>query len=169
MDSVNVKGEIGCTGPDFCDLGTEILAQGHALRFCARGGSMVPWISDGDTLTVVPKERADIRLGDVVFYRSAAGAIVVHRVVKRDVRGGREGFLVKGDWRPQADGWITGAQILGRVVSVERGGRRLDITQVPIRWAQHLWFGLEPVSRYLYGFLSRLRRSVMRVRLFAGA
>jgi hypothetical protein len=169
MDTVNDKSAIECTGPDFCHLGSEILERGCALRFCARGSSMIPWIHDGDVVAVVPRNGADVRVGDVAFYRSAAGTIVVHRVIKRDVRRGGERFLVKGDWSLQADGWIAGAQILGKVVAVEHRGRRLDVTRIPIRWAQDLWFRLLPFSRYLYMVLSRLRQSVARVRLAAGA
>jgi SOS-response transcriptional repressor LexA len=96
-----------------------LTARGAACRTSVRGSSMVPFICDGDVVTVAPL--VDVpRLGDVVAVAwDEPARLVVHRVVGRS--GGR--WLVRGDNLPAADGPVSRAQIIGRVVRIEHGGR----------------------------------------------
>jgi hypothetical protein len=151
------KGAIACTGPDFCRLSRDILGQGYGLRFRARGGSMVPWICDGDVLSVVPKAQVEVRVGDVVLYRDSPGKIVVHRVVAEQGQQEARRLLIRGDWRSQADGWISDTEVLGKVVAVERGERRIELSRGLRRLSQHLWFRFQPFSSTGYALLSRVR------------
>lgn len=99
-----------------------VLDKGKPFRFQATGGSMSPFVRDGDVITVSPLSDIPPRLGDVVaFIRPESGKLVVHRVV-----GKRDGsYLIKGDSAPDCADVIPRANILGRVTRVERDGKRV--------------------------------------------
>lgn len=99
-------------------LALELLAKGQSVRFVARGHSMRPFVRDGDQVEVSPGVRP--RVGDLVLLRQGDFG-VVHRVV---ARFGRR-LLIKGDNLPRADGWFTGDDLLGVVVAVRHGDRRV--------------------------------------------
>ena len=93
------------------------------------GDSMAPSIRDGDTVVI---EHGDgrPRIGDVVVVRRE-GAIVVHRLIHRDVQGGHERFLTRGDRCRGIDPPVRRDQIVGKVVEVRSEERLLRLDS---RW-----------------------------------
>lgn len=101
-----------------------MLRDGVAVRFRAPGTSMRPTIRDGDTLVVEPVEASQVRWGDVVV--AGETCVRAHRVVRvPDVDG--EIFLLRGDSMTACDAPEPSGRILGRVVCVEREGRRFPV------------------------------------------
>lgn len=104
---------------------------------------MMPFIHDGDILTIAPLTSAYSRLGEVVaFVHPGNGKLIVHRVLR--ICGVKH--LIQGDARCEADGWVQSSRILGRVVAVERSGKNirfgLGAERVAIAWLHHhksLW------------------------------
>ena len=107
---------------DFASITQEVLGRGRALRFRAKGGSMSPFIRNGDIVEVIPV-KGKINLGDVVFYRSSHGRMVIHRVIQRRKRS----IITKGDALFGHDGSISLEQILGRVAVVDKRGARITL------------------------------------------
>lgn len=107
----------------FLDVATDFLNRGHRVRFRAEGHSMHPTIRHGEAIVVEPAVAADLRCGDVAFYHAQRG-VTAHRVVRAE----RERFLTRGDASLSADEVVGRHQILGRVVSVERKSRPVDLT-----------------------------------------
>ncbi len=98
-----------------------VIERGATFRFSARGYSMLPFIHDGDVLTISPLD-PPLQVGAVVaFIRPGWEVLAVHRVVAQK---GSE-YLIKGDNCIQPDGVIPAAQLIGQVVRVERRGRRV--------------------------------------------
>lgn len=123
------------SGAGFTVLMEAVLEKGVPFRFAAPGGSMTPFIRDGDAITVAPGR---IRFGDAVaFVNPHSGKLTVHRVV----RVSRDGYLIKGDNALEPDGFVPRASLLGRVVGVEHRSRRV-----------RLGMGIE---RVVIAFLSR--------------
>ncbi len=110
-ETLNLKRE------DFASIAHEVLDRGRTLRFKAKGGSMSPFIRNGDVVEVVPF-RGKINFGDVILYHSFCGSPVVHRVIHRNT----ESIIAKGDSTPGFDQPVLFKQVLGRVVSVEKNG-----------------------------------------------
>ncbi len=106
------------------ELALELLGRGEQVCFTARGGSMRPFVLDGDVVTIRP-DAAGVEVGAVVLAPTDDFG-VVHRVVRR--QGHR--VLVKGDAMPRPDGWFDDAELLGRVVQIRREGRPV----MPGRW-----------------------------------
>ena len=98
----------------FEGLSREVLRQGNAIRFQARGASMSPAIRDGEVVHVKPALPADLRKGDVVLVKGEAG-FRLHRLVVADAD--RNVFITRGDCGQQDDPAVVGEQILGIAVA----------------------------------------------------
>jgi len=122
--------ELPLSGPALAQLLDAVLQRGAPFRFCAKGWSMSPFIKDGDVITVSPLGERAPAIGDVVaFQHSDRGRLVVHRIV-----GSRNNtYAIQGDSLPQADDVVQPAEILGRVVRVERNGRPVRLGLGPER------------------------------------
>jgi hypothetical protein len=114
-------------GEEMARLMAPVLAGGASVRFVALGGSMSPWIRDGDVVTIVPLTSGDaarLAPGDVVAFRRQPGLnLVVHRVLAR----AEGGWIVRGDRCVALDGLVADGDVLGRVSGVARGGLRLPV------------------------------------------
>ena len=138
------------SGP-FAELASQLLRKGAPLRIKARGGSMIPFILDGDVVLVAPGGNSEIVVGDVICYEISPGRLFLHRVIKRD----GERFVIKGDALTFTD-LISPGQVLGKVVAIERRGRmrRLDTA----RWRNRATAFLSPLLPPLLSPAIRLRR-----------
>ncbi|MEI6309523.1 MAG: signal peptidase I [bacterium] len=128
---------LSMSSADYARLMVATLEKGALFRFTAPGFSMSPFIRDGAVLTIASAPER-IRFGDVVaFVRPQCHKLVVHRVVGIS----QAGYLIKGDNAPEPDACVMRASIIGRVVRVEHGGKRM-----------RLGLGME---RIVFAFLSR--------------
>ena len=125
-DGAADRGHLDPNDAAFIEVVTDLLSRGHSVRFRAKGSSMHPTIREGEAITVAPARPAGIRRGDVILYRSARG-VIAHRVagVERGP-GGALVFIPRGDASQSRDDPVEEGAILGRVVTVERGGRALN-------------------------------------------
>ncbi len=147
---------MNCGTIEFLELSNEILSRGSCLRFRARGGSMSPFIRDGDVLKVKPAEVSEIKLGDVIFCRTG-NRIVAHRVIKKVSENGK-GFLVtKGDSSPNSDEPLHPEDLLGKVVTVERNGLSLRFDGRVARLINLLLTKISPFSRWIYPVLRKVK------------
>lgn len=107
------------------------LADGTTISFNAPGHSMLPFIHSGDKIFVSPIDRSQIRLGDILVYvHPRDGKVLAHRLVCAE----DEKLLCKGDnVNLQSDGWISFADVLGRVSRIERNGKSLHLGLGPER------------------------------------
>ena len=130
-------GEFSIGEGDLVDLIQTLLGRNYTVVLKAMGCSMYPFIRDGDILHLTPASCAALRIGDVVAFRiSGRSQFAVHRITRRI--GDR--YLLHGDCCAEPDGWIPRTDILGRLSTVERNGRKVSS-------------GLGP-ERYFLGFLS---------------
>lgn len=110
-------------------LAAEVLRHGAPLRILARGGSMLPFVRDGDVALVTPMADKSIDLGDIVCYENPPGRLFLHRVIAHD--GDR--IVTKGDALASAE-VIDSRQVLGTVVAIERRGRITRLDGRRARW-----------------------------------
>lgn len=127
------------------ELASGLLKEHKRVRFRVKGGSMRPWIRDGDVIEIEPVSISDLRPGDVVFYRRVQGikghipmtksqisnstkSLVAHRLIaKYHCYDGRVRLICQGDAIPWPDPEIKPDEVLGRVVAVNRDGRRITL------------------------------------------
>jgi hypothetical protein len=128
----------------FLEVSERLLEEGYRVRFRAGGGSMRPAINDGDSVTVAPVDPVVVRPSNILMYRRNRRGIA-HRVVHVLRAGeGVVAFLLRGDATATFDAAVAPGEILGRVVTVERGGGR-----APGRW----W---ARVPRFVRSVVSRI-------------
>ncbi|GEM_PF-1251380 len=143
------------------ELTEEILRKGSSIRFKATGASMYPFIRDGDIVCAEPIELRNIEYADIVLFRTPAGKMVIHRVIKlKKVNKAIISIVTKGDSSLAPDGEVYPEAILGRVVSVENrtGVLRLD-KKIP-RFANLLYASLLPLSKWPYLLISVILRRI---------
>ena len=146
----------------FPDLISDLLNNGHRVRFKAPGYSMYPTILHEDVITVEPIRPEVVQVGDIVLYRNE-NSVIAHRVIKIENKsslhtdsqfsvlslprgmppsaapfrgfhwGPQSFFILRGDARPACDDPINARQILGKVISVERNGRCMNPYSLKIR------------------------------------
>lgn len=103
-------------------LAAESLRRGNALRVRARGGSMLPFLRDGDVLVVRPVGAPGVRIGDVLCYEPPSGGLCLHRVIARRERG----FVTRGDALTYLED-VPASAVLGVVTARERRGRAVAL------------------------------------------
>lgn len=135
------------------ELAGELLKKGGCLKIKAKGGSMIPFLLDGDLVQVVPTEGRNILVGDVICYETSPGRLFLHRVMGRD----GERFVTKGDALAFSE-VISPWQVLGKVVAVERHGRVRRLDSRPARWRNRLMVFISPFLPGLLPLAIRVRR-----------
>ena len=118
-----MKGE---TDPSLVASVTGALRDAGAVYLRALGSSMLPWLLSGDLLFIQRVEVPRVRPGEIVLF-ARQERLFVHRVIRKRRRDGQLLLMSKGDALPRADGPVSSAELLGRVVWIERGGRRIDL------------------------------------------
>ena len=89
---------------------------------------MRPTIRGGETVIAEPAAPGDIARGDIILFRRGT-RLVAHRVMR--IAAGEDGaprFLTRGDAVAGPDLPAGAGDVLGRIVAVERKGRRIDLT-----------------------------------------
>lgn len=133
--------DVSISGELFSDILKGMLIERKSnIRFQARGFSMAPFIKDRDIVTVVPVLPGHvINFGDLVVINkdNPANKIILHRIVGRSAGL----YLIKGDNHYTKDGLVPIGTIFGKVIKMERNGKRV-------------FFGFGP-ERFIIAFLSR--------------
>jgi signal peptidase I len=141
------------------DLAADLLRRGERLRIKARGGSMLPFVRDGDVAHVMPSAGMEIRVGDVICYETPPGGLILHRVVART----RDGFVAKGDALAFTD-VIARAQLVGKAVAVERHGRVRRLDTRSARWRNRAIAAVSTLIPFLMALAIPVRRVVRAAR-----
>ena len=145
-ETLNLKRE------DFTSIAQGVLSRGRILRFRAEGGSMSPFIRNGDVVEVV-RLKGKINFGDIILYHSSYGNPIIHRVIQR----GKESIITKGDSVPNPDQSILSKQVLGRVVAVEKNGWFIRLDKPVGKLLNILLATISPFSSLIYPSLKLIK------------
>jgi len=90
-------------------------AVGGQVYTVAPTGSMKPTLDESSVVTVEKISFSELRRGDIVIYRSASGAPVIHRLYEQS----GDSWLVLGDNNPAIDREaVRAGNLLGRVCAI---------------------------------------------------
>jgi len=132
------------------ELTKDIFKKRKSVRFQAKGWSMRPFIQDGDSITVSPVESSSVKTGDVVFYLTDENKVIVHRVMGKQKKEGGMTLLIKGDATFGPPERVDIQKILGKVVAIERDGRKRRIDTTFHHIIGLLFVGISPFSQWIY-------------------
>lgn len=99
-----------------CRLAADVLRSYGKVRLRVTGTSMLPAVQPGDIVWVRSYGVDRAAVGAVVLF-AREERLVVHRVVQR------EPWITRGDTLTYNDPPISRADLLGRIVAIERGKR----------------------------------------------
>lgn len=144
-----------------------IVHKGY-VKIPSNGTSMFPLIRTGNICRFEPVLAEEIEAGDILLFVADSGMLVGHRFIRREIRDGETLYICRGDSRKNEDPPLKEAQILGKMVSIQKAGLTL--------WTNNLWLTIWgacvlripwiPASIDFYLRLKRKMRG-MRRRLWA--
>lgn len=125
---VSSKGQLDFSSESLPVMIEAIHNAGGVFRFRAKGGSMSPFIKNGDILSIGVCDFSRLQCGKILAFlhqdNSGEKRVIVHRLIQR----GRSGFIFKGDNMAVRDaGPVLSGQILGEVIQVERDGGHIHL------------------------------------------
>ena len=147
-----------------CGLAEEVVRAFGEVRLRVFGTSMVPSILPGDLVLIQRASLDEISPGEVVLFFQK-GRLFVHRVVERKVlaasgRPEESCLITRGDRLRHEDPPVTSSELLGRVVSIERDDRIVELpAHEPDRMIVRLLQSSDRVT-YLYLRLAAAWRSL---------
>ena len=94
------------------------------------GATMLPFLVDGDEVSIEPVGFDDVRAGDVVTYRDQQ-YFPTRRVIRIDRRS--RSLILKGDAIPELTFFVLEEDLLGRVTTITRGDRRFNASDAEWR------------------------------------
>jgi signal peptidase I len=139
--------------PSFSLVTESLLAAGLSVRFRAHGRSMSPAVRDGECVTVAPVDVQKVSLGDVLLCETWRGP-VAHRVIEVEDAPSGVRFATAGDASDTPDRPVEGAQVRGRLVSVDRDGKTISLALAGGRLGRRA-FLLALRARKLLGSIAR--------------
>jgi hypothetical protein len=128
------------------------LQRGQRVRMTATGGSMRPFLHNGDVVELEPLDSLPV-MGDVVLVRSGRERYVLHRLVR--VKGGK--LFIRGDAQEYCEGPFTRGDVLGRVTRCCSNGRVRRLDSGPWRFAGLAWHLCAPLNLWLLRCAVQLR------------
>jgi len=117
----------------------QMASEGRAIRFTARGRSMRPFILDGDRVTVMPARPDELRRLSIALFTRDEGQPVLHRLVRTEIRNGHILLVTRGDRLLAPAETTPAANLLGRVVAIERRGRVMNPDSPLFRACAQAW------------------------------
>jgi hypothetical protein len=136
------------------DMLKEVIERDVEVPLKTAGLSMQPSICGGEWVVVRRTAPPEAHVGDVVIYQ-AGSIFIAHRIIRRRERDGQVFFAVKGDAQLAAEE-IAAEQVVARVVAVQRGERRIDMSAPLRRLANRLMAGYSSWVDTLYRAMPRL-------------
>lgn len=84
---------------------------GRGFSIATRGSSMIPFIREGDRLSIQPSAPGQVRIGSVFAFWQGS-TVIVHRCIWRRRMEGAWWFCQKGDNTGEWS-WVNEAQVIG--------------------------------------------------------
>lgn len=139
----------------FLDAVCEMLQQGEtSVAVPVAGGSMVPFLHNGDTVYLDLPDRP-LKRGDIVLYTRSGGRYILHRIYKVNKDGS---FLMVGDAQQALEPIPSRERIHALVTSARHKGKMIRPGQ-PRWWVyQHIWLWLLPYRHLLMALRGKLKK-----------
>ena len=141
------------------ELAIEALRRHGRLRLRVRGGSMAPFMRDGDVVSIGLTPAGGPRIGDIICYEPRVGRLFVHRVVAYT----RDHLVVKGDALAVVE-HVARERVLGTVVALERRGTPTRLDSAGARLLSRVIAAFSPAIPKLLPMALHARRAWRAVR-----
>jgi signal peptidase len=106
------------------ELAVEVARTFGSLRLRVTGTSMMPAVRPGDLLSIGRVNLRDTSPGEIVLF-ARGGRLFAHRIVGRGGGSPDPHLVTRGDALLDDDPPVVQSELLGRVISIERGRSRV--------------------------------------------
>ena len=108
----------------FFSLAKQLLREGKKIEIPVKGGSMRPFLSDGETVVVTPVAvDCPLKKCDIILAETSTGQVMMHRIREISPAGIRR----KGDGNLYQSELVCPEDVMGRVLSVVRHGKNVSL------------------------------------------
>jgi hypothetical protein len=114
-------------------------------------------------MTIEPVNVAELRVGDVAFYRTNGEMLVAHRVVGRQGDGDEIVLTMRGDSSLRCVEKIRAEQVLGRVVRLQQGKKVFHLNKGRMRILPLLWIFSTPLRLVFMRVVWGIRKVVAAI------
>src|SRR4051794_15557237 len=118
------------SGADIGQLVADIVGTGALARLQVRGASMYPSVRAEDVLLIESCDPDSLCTGSVILTLNET--LTAHRIRSIRRHAGTTTITTRGDNRREDDHEVSAAHVVGRVIAVERLGRRYHIPRLSI-------------------------------------
>ncbi|MFA6581627.1 MAG: signal peptidase I [Paludibacter sp.] len=109
------------------DFAVALLDDNHSLSIRMQGYSMYPTLRIGDIGQVEKCSPDDLRIGDIVVFKSN-NKLIAHRLINIINRDGIQLFITNGDKNYHKDPPFTSEALVGKLSSFKRKGRIIQLS-----------------------------------------
>lgn len=134
----------------------ELVEQGETVPLVISGGSMTPFLVHRRDTVYLSKVSRPLKKGDMILYRRAGGAYVLHRIC--GVR--EETYDLVGDAQTLIETGVRPDQVLALVTAVRRKGTLLQRGSFWWTFFEKVWIRLIPLRPALMGLYRRVFRGI---------
>ena len=132
-----------------------LLREHIKVTIHVQGGSMRPFLHNGDKVLLAPVAPEKLSEGDIVLARTSAG-VLLHRIVR--IR--KKEICLAGDANSRLLEHIEREDVIGVVDEAWRKGKSLHINSVSKRALACFWYLIRPFRGYILGACCRLKQSM---------
>lgn len=137
------------------------------IELPAQGSSMFPFIQQGDICRFIPCEASTLKKGDIILYHSFTGQLIAHRFCKAVWMLDERHYIFKGDTNLSSDEPVSQAQMIGKLVSVQKSKKTIRMTDSTARVWSRMIFAFPNLSRLIMMYVNKKRRR--KSQSFSGA
>lgn len=101
------------------------MSRGENIKVKILDKGMMPTIRIGDIAEVAGIQAMNLKTQQIIFYRQG-DTFLARRIIEVSYKGGGE-FTVKGDALDKNEPPVNAAQVIGKVLQLERDGEKLDV------------------------------------------
>lgn len=109
----------------------EAFQKGYPLTMPVFGWSMLPFLAEGDKITIVECEGKKLRSGDIAVFKN--DGFIAHRIIRKINNKSGLIFITKGDTRLHFDKPIPENAIVGKIVKIDKHCFIIDLEGIPGR------------------------------------
>ena len=142
-----------------------LLREGAELPLVISGGSMLPFLAPGRDSVMLKARDRPLRRGDIVFYRRANGAYILHRLLR--VRNGS--CWMVGDAQTVVEGPLDIDCIFAYVTAAQRKGKVEKPGTFWWDFFAHTWLRVIPLRRIIMKIYGACRAIKIRRCPYAGS
>ncbi|NTU70000.1 hypothetical protein HGB13_04250 [bacterium] len=106
-------------------IAIKLLQNNQIVDIPLTGHCMKPLLRETDIITVKPVKVENLSCGDIVLYH-INGRLKCHRFLRFNNYDDKQYLITKSDRRHTCDPPVPSSNLLGKVVHVERNGKKID-------------------------------------------